>query len=534
MKLFSLSCSRFARRLVIGCGLMVAATGGFAQSAPVRGGSVVLGLGADPAGLNPAVSTSAQDLMVGCILYQGLTTTTDKGDIRPMLAKSWTISPDGRTYTFELNAAKWQDGKSFTSEDVKYSLLEVNSKFSPVFAAAGRAIDSIDTPAPDKIVMHLKQPFGPMLISLSCSNGGAILPEHVFKGTNISANPASTAQPVGLGPFTLKEWVRGDHITMVRNPDYYEQGKPYLDQVIFRIIPQAASRTQALLAGDVDYTSYYYVSTNDYPVLRADPNLRLVPAGLPPSINMLVFNVTRKPLSDKRVRQALAMATNRDFLERAAFRNNGSVGTMPFPSKIAWAADPDIDYRKMYPFDVAKANALLDAAGLKRGPDGTRFKINMLYQSDDPELPVAAVSLKDMWKAVGVDLTVVPVDFATSIPRMFKQRDFDTMMIAYTSFGDPALGLARIFITSAIGKTYGNSSGYSNKTVDDLFAEAEQATTQGERGVLYRKVQTILADDLPMLTLNERGMSDAVSTTLRGVDGENYLISWRNAYLVKP
>ncbi|CAN7671146.1 ABC transporter substrate-binding protein [Caballeronia sp. LjRoot34] len=532
MKPFSSLCSKLVQSLIVGASILFASHS-FAQSAPVRGGSVVLALGADPAGLNPAVSTSGQDLMVGCILYQGLTTTTDKGDIRPMLAKSWSISPDGRTYTFELNSAKWQDGKPFTSEDVKYSLLEVNSKYSPVFAAAGRAIDSIDTPTPSRVVMHLKQPFGPLLISLSCSNGGAILPEHVFKGTNVSSNPATSSQPIGLGPFMFKEWVRGDHITLAKNPDYYEAGKPYLDQVIFRIIPQAASRTQALLAGDIDYTSYYYVSTNDYPVLKAAPNLRLVPAGLPPSINMLVFNVTRKPLDDKRVRQALTMATNRDFLQQTAFRNNGTVGTMPFPSKIAWAANPDIDYRKMYPFNVAKANALLDQAGLKRGPDGTRFKINILYQSDDQELPVAAVSLKNMWKDVGVDLTIIPVDFATSIPRMFKQRDFDTMMISYTSFGDPALGLARIFVTSAQGKTYGNSSGYSNKTVDDLFAQAEQATSEADRGALYKKVQMILADDLPMLTLNERGMYDAMSKSIKGTDGENYLISWRNAYLTK-
>ncbi|CAN7662078.1 ABC transporter substrate-binding protein [Caballeronia sp. LjRoot34] len=532
MKRFTSLCSKLVQGILAGVSLLCT-THSFAQSTPVRGGTVVLGIGADPAGLNPAVSTTGQDLMVGCILYQGLTTTTDQGDIRPMLAKSWSISPDGRTYTFELNSAKWQDGKPFTSEDVKYSILEVNSKFSPVFAAAGRSIETIDTPTPNRVVMHLKQPFGPMLISLSCSNGGAILPEHVFEGTNVSSNPAATSQPIGLGPFILKEWVRGDHITLVKNPNYYEAGKPYLDQVIFRIIPQAASRTQALLAGDVDYSSYFYVSTNDYPVLRTDPKLRLVPAGLPPSINMLVFNVTRKPLNDKRVRQALTMATNRDFLLRAAFRNNGTVGTMPFPSKIAWAANPEIDYRKTYPFNVANANELLDQVGLKRGPDGIRFKINVLFQTDDSSFPVAAVSLKSMWKDVGVDLNVVPIDVAASIPRMFKQRDFDTMMMPYTSFGDPALGLARIFETSAIGKTYGNSSGYSNKTVDDLFAQAEQATTDASRGALYKKVQAILADDLPMLTLNERGMNDAVSTSIKGIDGENYLISWRNAYLVK-
>ena len=398
------------RTLVLAAGLAgLAASQGHAQAGkqPVSGGTLIVGLGADAPTVNPALSSGIPDQLIGCSVYQGLTQmSADDLQAQPLLAKSWTVSPDGLTYDFQLNAAKWHDGQPFTSEDVRFSLLEVNSKMSALFASAGRLIDTVETPAADRVVIKLKQPFGPLLLSLACSGGGAILPAHVFKGTNIPANPASTEKPVGTGPFKLTEWKRGDTIRLKRNADYWEPKKPYLDEVVLRIMPQPAARLQALQAGEVDFIPGYYFSLSNLAVVRKDPRIQLVTSGFPPGSTFIFLNDTRKPLDDPKVRQALFVATNRDYLIKTAWSGDGRVSTKPFNDAIKWAANPDVDYTKTYAFDPKRANEMLDAAGLKKDAKGVRFPINLVYGADNTEFGQAAAALKSMWKDVGVDVTL--------------------------------------------------------------------------------------------------------------------------------
>ncbi len=500
---------------------------------PQRGGTLILGFGSDPPTLSRNLSSDITVGLIGCILYQGLTRVTGAGEVKPMLAKSWTISPDGKTYDFQLNTANWQDGKPVTSMDVAYSLTEISAKYSATFASAGRMIDKIDTPSPDRATIHLKQPYGPFLLSLACTQGGGIMPKHVYEGTNPLQNPASTQKPVGMGPFLLEEWKRGDYLRLTKNPNYWETGKPYLDGVIAKVIPQPAARHQALQAGEVDYITYYFLPVNDYGAVKANPKLKLTPSTVPPGVDLLLFNVNRKPFDDARLRQALFVATDRDYLLRTAYLGQGTVGTMPFTNRIPWAINPDVDFNKMYPFDPAKANRMLDEAGYKRGADGNRFKVNMVYAADDPDPPLVTAALKNMWKAVGIDVTIESLERTVAAKRMFEDRDFDVTFVPYLSYGDPALGIARIFVTSSIGKPYGNSSGYSNPEIDKLFEEGEKVTEQSARTKFYQQIQAKLAVDLPVLTLHERILQDGYSANLRGIEEENYSPSWRDAWLAK-
>lgn len=206
---------------------------------------------------------------------------------------------------------------------------------------------------------------------------------------------------------------------------------------------------------------------------------------------------------------------------------------MPFSNRIPWAADPSIDYRKMYPYDVARANNLLDEVGLQRGPDGIRFKFELLYAVDDVAPPLVAAALKSMWQQIGIDVQSVAVDRTTFSKRAFVDHDFDGMLVGYTSYGDPALGHGRIFLTSAIGKMFGNAGGYSNAKVDKLFEQAEQATGNEARGVFYRQAQVILADELPVLTLHEKVVYGARTKAVRGPWSDMYFYnSWRDNWLV--
>jgi peptide/nickel transport system substrate-binding protein len=251
---------------------------------------------------------------------------------------------------------------------------------------------------------------------------------------------------------------------------------------------------------------------------------------LAPAITFIALNVARPVFSDIRVRQALMMATNRDYIVQTAFQGNGSVATMPFTNRIKWAADPAIDYNKMYPFDAARANALLDEAGKKRGADGTRFKIDLVYNSSDPQFGLVATALKIMWHDVGVEANILPIESASSLQRVFVEHNFDATVTSYTSLGDPALGMARMAISSSIGRPLGNGSQYSNPEVDTRLEKGASATSEEERGVYYRQAQDILAKELPFLTLHERVLYDAMSKAVHGIDDEDMYPTWRNAW----
>jgi len=483
---------------------------------PVKGGTLVVGIGADAPSVSPVLSTGIPDRLIGCSIYEGLINYAADFVARPLLAKSWTVSPDGKTYEFQLRSAKWHDGKPFTSEDVRYSLGEASPKYSSMFAPASRQIEAVEAPAPDKVIIRLKQAFGPLLLSLSCAGGGAILPAHIFKGTDLPSNPASTATPVGTGPFKLIEWQRGNFIRLVRNTDYWDAGKPYLDEVAIKIVPQAAARMQALQAGEIDQIPGQFFPSSNHSMVRADRRLKLTTSGFPPGTTFGFFNVTRKPLDDPKVRQALFMATNRDYLVKTAWQGDGTPSLRPWTSAITWAANPDIDYNKMYPFDPKRANALLDEAGLKRGANGMRFAVRFAYAANSVEFGQVGLALQSMWKEVGVDVTVEALELATYMKRIYVDRNFDVAIDIYTSVGDPSLGVARTFLTSAIGRPYGNPSGYSNPEVDSLFDKGETETDQAERGKYYAAAQVILARDLPNMAIRDYRTIDASTTKLRG------------------
>ena len=197
-----------------------------AADTPQRGGTLIIGNGDEPRVLAPNFSANVPDVMVGCMLYDGLVRFAPGFEIVPGLAKSWEISPDGLDYTFHLNPAKWSDGEALTSEDVKFTLTEISAKYGPKFSAAGKAIDHIDTPDPETVKIHLKQTFGPFLFSMVCEQNSGIMPKHVFAGSEILKNPALSTSPIGSGPFKLAEWVRGDHITMARNDTHWMAGSP--------------------------------------------------------------------------------------------------------------------------------------------------------------------------------------------------------------------------------------------------------------------------------------------------------------------
>jgi peptide/nickel transport system substrate-binding protein len=477
--------------------------GAHAQT-PKRGGTAVIVLGTDPLSLSPDTTNSVPDVGVGCLIYDALVRFKKGFEIVPSLAKSWEISKDGLTYRFDLVDAKWHDGQPVTSEDVKFTLEEISSKYGPRFATAGKFIKQISTPTPKQVVIELSKPFGPFLFSLACEQNAAIMPAHVLRGQDILKSPTILTNPVGAGPFRIKEWVRGSHIALERNPDYWRQGEPYLDRAMIKIMPDAPARVLALRAGEVDYIFPDYFPLSAVQQFEKNPQFTMQEVSYPGS-DIVILNTKHPQLAKREVRQALLTALDRQFIHDKVFVGLGSIPRSAFDTRL-WAYDKNIDYLKMYPYDPKKAAQMLDEAGAKPGPDGNRFTVRLLFETAKPEWLPAAQAMQRFWQAVGVKVVLEGAERPVILKRVYSDYDFEATLQTYTTLGDPALGIARTYTTDSIkqGTTFNNASQYSNPEVDALFDQGRDAPDQAGRQKAYDKVQEILARDMPVLNLHQQ------------------------------
>ena len=513
-------------------GMTLPATAAMADEAPRYGGTVIAALGADPAVLNPDISVGVPDVFVGCIVNDALIRFGKNFEIVPNLAKSWEIAADGLTYVFHLEQASFSDGKPVTSEDVKFSLTQVSAKYGPKFLAPGRFIQSVETPDPLTVIIKLSKPFGPFLFSLACEQNAAILPAHVFAGTDVPRSEASLSKPVGNGPFILEEWVRGDHLTFARNPSYWRKGEPYLDKLIVKIMPDTSARLLALRAGEVDFIDEFYFPLSAYAQFSKDPNYILQDVSYPGD-DVIIINTKQPNLDKAAVRQALLTAIDRNFLHRSVFYNVGSVARSSFDTRLEWAYNPAVNYENLYPYDPKKATALLEQAGLTSGPDGTRFSLRLSFDAGRPEYATLAQALQRYWQAIGLKVTLEGAERPVVLKKVYTDYDFDVTVQNYTTSGDPALGIARLYVTDSInkGSTFNNASRYSNPEVDALFTHGQNGLTREERAKDYFKVQELLARDLPVLTIHQQAEIDVASSKLRNVFLTANYVWWGSVWL---
>ena len=280
-----------------------------------------------------AFNSSTYVGLISTKIFDGLVSYTYDMKPQPVLATSWEIAPDGLTYTFKLRPnVKWHDGKPFTSADVKYSLEKVWSKMHPRGRTTYQNVTSVETPDDLTIVLKLSKPTPILMKSLS-SYESQIIPKHIFDdGTDIAKHPGMNA-PIGTGPFVFKEWKKGEYILLERNPGYWDQPKPYLDKIVWKIIPDAAARAAALETGEADFTAFSAVSISDIKRLASLPKLAAETKGyeyLAP-LFLLELNNRNEYLAKVEVRQAISHAIDRKFLIDNVWEGYGTALTGPIP-----------------------------------------------------------------------------------------------------------------------------------------------------------------------------------------------------------
>jgi peptide/nickel transport system substrate-binding protein len=473
------------------------AAAGAPTATPKRGGTLVIAASADPGQFNPAISTAGGTHFVADNIYNGLVFLDAQLNPHPDLADSWDVSPDGKTYTFHLHpGVKWQDGQPFSSDDVKFSFEHVLLKYhARTKSGLEGVLDGIDTPDPNTVVFRFKGAYGPLLQRLDVGEA-PIVARHVYEGqdpTNADAN----LKPVGTGPYKLAEYVKGDRVRLVRNENYFKPGLPYLDEIDFRIIPQAV---QALEAGEVDYIQS--VPGPDLARVKANPAITLGQTGAGAGgsfcADTMFFNLSRTPLDKVEVRQAFAYGMDRDQILHEVYFDQGRVARSAISADISWATDPNV---MQYPHDPAKANQLLDQAGLARGSDGMRFTSTFVHATSYAKY---GELMKQQLAEVGININLVPLEVNAANEQNYIKKDFDLGFASYCNGPDPEIGVRRMYVSSNIGPIlFSNGAAYTNPQVDQLFDQAAAAVDKTERAKAYDQFQEIVARDLPYLPIVE-------------------------------
>ena len=484
---------------------------------PTRGGIAVIAIDSDPETLNLGLTTGYSSGDVASKIFNGLVWLDGNYQPQPQLAESWTISADGKVYTFKLRSGvTWHDGKPFTSADVKYSYDEILLKLHPRTRTLAPRLDSVAAPDAQTVVFTLKDAYAPFMIQQTVFDA-PILPKHVYDGQgDVTKNPANV-KPIGTGPFKFVEWNKGATIKLARYDNYFEKGKPYLDGIVFQIIPQGANRSTALETGEVDFVVDFYLPKTDVKRLEANAKLTAKRGQGAPAIDFMMMNTRTKALSTAEARQAVAQAIDRKRVVDQSMNGIARAARGPFGDGFKWLLTPDVDYAKMYPLDVAKAKAALDKAGVTAGTDGMRGKLRLVYDSARPQFVAAAQIIKENLKDLGFDVDLQALERSVLIQKVFLDWEYDLTLQSFVSSGDPSIGYHRLYITTPTKAQFTNQTGYTNPKVDELLAKAATAPDVKARAAAYAEAQVILAKDLPSLVLFDEEGVDFASKKLSGV-----------------
>lgn len=484
------------RSLLIGAAVATAAPA-FAQ-APQRS-RLVGAIEEDPPVINPAITQTISSYATGSPVYNPLFYTTQDNKIVMCLAESYEVSEDGKTYTFKpRKGVVWHDGHPFTSADVKFSIENVNSKIHPSGRGAYKSLERVETPDEHTVRYVLRNPSAALIAGVG--NGcGCILPKHLWEGTNIVANPLNY-KPIGTGPYKLVEYVRGDFLRYERNEKFFIPGKPEFDEIVLRIMPDAAARVAAFQKGELDMLYHSALPMVDAPRLAQLPNVKLKQTDLRGAAYLGIINTRRRPYDDVRVRQALAHAIDRQYL-----RENVNAGyTIKMNAHVPPAAAMHNANLKDYEFSSEKANLLLGEAGYPRGENGARFTFDLLWPVYDIGVAKMGAVIQQNLEAVGIKVNLHPLDRSALNQRGYVALQFDMIIESYGQGPDPDLGVERLYNSGNIQNPpapFTNSSGYRNPEVDHLFDEQRPLIDVAKRKAIYDRIQEILWHDMPVLPI---------------------------------
>lgn len=506
------------RAFGLGAGATILAGGmsptALAQETPRRGGVLTVQTYSDLRTLNPAMRASYAIHIYTSKMIEPLVDLGVDNQPVPKLATSWSSSSDGKTITFKLReGVKWHDGKPFTSADVQFCAMEMWKKYQNYGTLLHRFLSAVETPDAHTAVFKYDQPMPMELMLRAACELCYVVPKHIFEGTDLLKNPANLA-PVGTGPFKFVSYAPGQNLIMERNPDYWVLGQPYLDRLIIRVINDAAATAASLESGDVMASFFSAIPRTDIVRLAKDNRFRVGTKGNEAYtiLNTIGFNTRKKELADVRVRRALAHAVDLNFYCEEFLMGYGKPAKGPIPSTSSFFVPGSA---QEYPYDPKKAEALLDEAGFKKGPDGIRMTLRLMpNQSDD--IRAFATYIQQSLQKIGVKVNIELLDAAGYIAKVNRDWDFELCTDTNLYRGDPGVGTT-IWFQSGVpaGTPWSNQFGWVSPQLDKLVGDALVETDSPKRKAMYGQFVKLATEEIPVFMALEQVFISVASAKLR-------------------
>ncbi len=503
---------------VAGFGVLWYVDGGEdAALAPRFGGSYVEGLAGAPSRVNPLFARrNAADETLVSLVFAGLTRLDAQGQAFPDLAETWSVSPDGRSFSFRLRAGLvWQDGHELTAEDVAFTYRLVRAlglRADPLVVAAleDAVVTAVDR---QNVTFELRRPFAALPAYLTLG----IVPAHLLAVQDAESveNAAFNQRPVGAGPYRLEALTR-ERAVLSANAAYHF-GRPYVSEIELRFFRDEGAVMAALKGGGLDGALLAFgAGRNDRLALETRSGLRLqdLSAG---SVTSVYLNLRAPVFQDRRLRQALFHAIDRQRLVSDVLAGNAVVAESFF-APGGWAFAPSL---RRYDANAGVAALLLDEAGWPAGPDGVRRRdgreLSVRLSTDRGPLHAAvAEAVAAAWREVGVRVEVLARGATELVRDVIEPRAFDALLFSVPAGADP--DPFRAWHSGQAAGLGGNLSGFKDERVDRLIEEARGAAPPLRRKELYAELQARLAEELPALPLYAPTALYAQRQDLHGVD----------------
>lgn len=484
---------------------------GLEASEPKYDGTLVFGRGGDSSTLDPSHATDGESLYGSTQVYDNLVQFKyGSTEIEPALAKSWDISDDGLEYTFYLRegvyfapTSYFKKKVEFTADDVVFSIKRQYDKSNPYNKVGGAFeywlamdMDNIikDVVKIDKYTVKftLKKKEAPFLANIAMDFASILSKDYADELLKNNKADNINRYPVGTGPFIFQKWIKDDRMIFTANKEYWN-GRPYVDRLIMRVIPNNSVRAAELKTGQIHIMDF--PNPAEVKELKENPNIKLVEQeGM--NVGYLALNNKKKEFQDLRVRQAINYAINKKAIVDAVYEGFGKVTNAPLPPSM-WGYNPNL---KTYDYDPNRAKELLKEAGYENGFNVTLYAMPVPRPYMPDGRKVAEAMQADLAK-VGINATIVSYDWTTYLEKI-KNLEHDMCLMGWTGDnGDPDNFLYVLLSKAALRAPAQNYAYWDNDEFNRLITEAKETSDHNKRDELYKEAQVIFANEVPWVTL---------------------------------
>jgi peptide/nickel transport system substrate-binding protein len=503
------------------------------DTTPDYGDTIVTGSIGEATNLIPMLSSDSASHEVSGLIFNGLVKYDKDLTLTGDLAENWEVTPDGLVITFHLKkGVSWQDGVEFTASDVMFGYKTIIDEKTPS-AYKEDYLQVKKCEVLDKYTFRVtyEKPFAP---ALSSWGSLVVLPKHLLEGKDITKVDFSR-HPIGTGPFKFNQWLIGQKITLASNHNYFE-GRPYIDNFVYRIIPDPSTMFLELKTGGIDWmglTPLQYREQTNTSFFEQNYRKFRYPSFV---YTYLGFNLKHPWFSDKRVRQAIAYAIDKEEIVKAVLFGFGSISTGPYVPNT-WPYNPKV---KKYEFNPQKAEALLKGAGWVKNSngilekDGRPFEFTILTNMGNPARVKTATIIQWRLNKIGIKVNIRELEWSTFINEFIDKKRFEAVVLGWSIGLDP--DQYDIWHSTKTREKELNFVSFANEEVDELLEKGRRTFNVEERKKAYFRIQEILAEELPYIFLYVPESLPIISSRFQGIEPAPIGISYNieKWYVPKP